>query len=258
MSIQNNYKILFFDINEDEVNLCKPLAPENYNPTDCTVNVMDFLKIIDKDVANNLSKLTNLTNMGTNISEIKQFLSYKYKSYNFISSQIFDIDENKNNLDIIGKNQAIIALFASFKKIDGVKKYLIGHAVLIARDIKNQLFIIDRQSNKQINITDINNLINYMKEYNFQEIHTILFNLKSPKKIKIPRRLLETNITLRKQKESENKQKKQKIEQEFKRYNPKRKRSKRSLPNENKIVLRKIKHNETAKIKRIRQNSKNN
>ena len=249
----NNYNLLTFDVNTDEINNCKPIDPEFYNPTDCAINVADFLKIIENNDALNLSKLRNTTKNGTNIDELILFISRKLpsislKKYLFFDSTNLENPLKKINFDDLKSNKALIGLFASYVLENNNKSYVMGHAVIIAKDIKNSLFIFDRQNNKQINIKNLDDLQNYMNENNFQELYTLIYKNKSPKNNKVSRKLNETTIQIRKQLESSNKTKKQKKNQDFERINRKRK-----LPSNGTVRLRKKKSYENAKIKKAKK-----
>jgi hypothetical protein len=263
--MSNTWKILLFDVNTDEINNCKPIDSETYRPTDCTINVMEFLKIIDKNVALDLSKLTNtVSKSGTTNAQLLQFVSQKLPSYRIKDFSFYDLNNLENpftqfnfdNFDKLEANKAIICLFQNYKLIDGKKKYVMGHAVIMAKDIYSNLYIIDRQSNKQINVTNYEDFQKYMYNNNYNEIYTLFYKLKSVSKKKNIHNRNETTIQIRKpSKSSQNKTKKQKREQNFIRINRKRK----NVSKENESVkLRKKKSNISAKIKKVKKSVSTN
>ena len=218
-----NDNILTFKVEPEEINNCKPLDSTNYNPTDCAINVIDFFKIIDKNIALNLSKLKNTTEKGTLIPEIIYFLTQHNPSLIFKEYDIYDLNKKNDYFqNFINKklksNEGFIALFSSELKM--------GHAVFIAKDSNNKLFIIDRQQSIMTDITDMNNLNTYMNNHKFDKIISFFYNIKSKKKSSSGERkhgLEETDIIIRKPLKTNQKTKKNKTENYFKKNNLKRK-----------------------------------
>lgn len=183
--------VFTFPIDDDKLNEWCPYGKDYINRTDCAINALKFIDIIEDEIGYNLAQLKNETKIGTTVPELVYLMHKTYRNYNFFLKKIKYPHTYLTNLP---KSTGVISIFTRVNDI--------GHLQIISKDMYNNFYIIDTQSQEIINIRTPSRFNKYMKNNNYSEIYVLVTEEISDSQMYIDdnkkRPLKETNIQIRK------------------------------------------------------------
>ena len=218
---------------------------------DCVQNTMTLLNLLSPRRGQVLSYIHNSKKLGTSTDEIIDFLDMEYPAYKFTMSSVLNLDEKTYN-ELVNKLPQSHATLVLLKRESAE-----GHAVVIAKNYSNKVFVFDAQLQLVHNISDYIEFYNYVEKHKFSKMMHLLGKSKTEKEKEKKKRLLRhvsrRRITVQITKNNKRKSKKQKSLKTIKSLAPAPAPKKR-LRKETNIVIRKQNEN-PKKRQRVQKKS---
>jgi hypothetical protein len=201
---------------------------------DCTINSMTFLDLIERDTAENYAKDINLLKSGVSdtqiVHELHKIFSNESENRSYKIKHLgLDTEWKRKIKNKLGKNDSTVGLFH--------RQSTIGHAVVLAKNEDNILFIFDPQ--QQMYYPDVDSIVDkYIKSQKFVNL-SLIYNTKTGRK-------QETTVQLRKKKQLQP-SKKQRIGTKEK--------SSESKPMSHEVLKSKSKSKQTRKTQKVKKSA---
>lgn len=182
--------IFTFPIDSNKLNKWCPYGKDSKVKvrTDCAINALKFIDVIEDEIASNLAILANENNKGTLLPELVYMMHKKYRNYNFYLKKI---KSPYSYLRDLQKSYGVISVFTRVNEM--------GHLQIISKDNNNNFYIIDTQSQEIYDIKTPKQLKDYMKAKEYQDIYVLVTEEIKDTEMYIDKKraLKETNIEIR-------------------------------------------------------------